>query len=129
MPTDSDSGGPAALVVDDNHSLCVLVQQMLSPHFEVDVASDPDEALEMARSRTYELIVLDIMLSHRMSGVDVLKQLRREAAYEEVPVVAITGYELGGEDRFLEEGFDAFLPKPFTRENLLEKVSIEPGEN
>lgn len=129
MPTDSEPDDPVALVVDDNHSLCVLVRQMLRPHFEVDVAARPEEALSMARENAYELIVLDIMLSATMNGVDVLKQLREEAAYEDVPMVAITGYELGGEDRFLEEGFDAFLPKPFTRDSLLEKVQVEGAGN
>ena len=64
-------------------------------------------------------MLTDINLGGMRTGEDVLQDLRRMPEYAEVPVVAVTAYVMP-EDRarFLEAGFDAYLGKPFTEEQL-----------
>jgi len=66
-------------------------------------------------------VLLDINLGCARDGVDVLRELRMLPGYERVPTVAVTAYAMPGDkERFLEAGFDAYLGKPFTEEELHE---------
>ena len=62
---------------------------------------------------------MDINLGTQETGVDVLHRIRERAAYRTTPVIAVTAYALPGDrERFLEEGFDDYIGKPFTRQQL-----------
>ena len=71
------------------------------------------------------MVLLDINLGVIRTGVDVLHELRQVPEYATIPAVAVTAYALPGDrERFLEAGFDAYLGKPFTEEEL-RQVLIE----
>ena len=108
------------LIVDDDVELCELVQQFLEGEgFRLDVVHNGQAGLERARSGEYALVVLDLMLPG-MSGLDVLRNLRRESR---VPVLILTAR---GEDvdriLGLEIGADDYLPKPFNPRELVARV-------
>jgi two-component system response regulator CpxR len=108
------------LLVDDDVELCELVQQFLEGEgFRVDVVHNGSEGLERARVSEHALVVLDLMLPG-MSGLDVLRNLRRESR---VPVLILTAR---GEDvdriLGLEIGADDYLPKPFNPRELVARV-------
>lgn len=78
------------LVVDDETE----IREMLSRHFrflgyEVDVAGDGVEALEMVQSRPYAVVISDVVMP-KMNGVDLLSRIRGE--YPMTHVIMITGY-------------------------------------
>lgn len=107
------------LVVDDDHAIRVLLRQILSKEFEVDTADSATAALEQAHDRQYDLIILDIMLRDHLDGKEVMRHLRGEQSYREVRIIAITGYDRAGTRRqLLREGFDEYVRKPFTQEEL-----------
>ena len=65
-------------------------------------------------------MLLDINLGTPINGEHVMRRLRLLDAYERVPIIAFTAYGLPGDrDRFLNAGFDGYLAKPFTRDQLL----------
>jgi signal transduction histidine kinase/ActR/RegA family two-component response regulator len=107
------------LVVDDNKdaagSLSLLLQ--LLGH-EVQTAHDGPTAIEMARLRAPEIVLLDIGMP-RMNGLEVARRMRQDLALRNVLLVALTGY---GQDqdrhRSQEAGFDVHLVKPVDLENL-----------
>jgi two-component system response regulator CpxR len=108
------------LIVDDDAELCELVAEYLTPEgFQVEAANDGSRGLERALSKEHAIVVLDIMLP-RISGLEVLRQLR---AQSRVPVLILTarGDDV---DRIvgLEIGADDYLGKPFNPRELLARI-------
>jgi len=85
----------------------------------VTAVSDGEMALRHAQETAYDIVLLDINLGGGPSGADVLRRLRAQPAYENVPIAAVTAYALPGDrERLLKMGFDAYLDKPFAPEDL-----------
>ena len=111
---------PRVLVVEDNESTLLLLKTLLQPISTVETATNGSAALEAARTSPFDLLLLDINLGAGPSGLDVMRSLRREPAYQNVPMAAITAFGLPSDrDRFVKVGFDDFLSKPFDPDDLL----------
>src|ERR1700686_2283628 len=78
--------------------------------YEMSFAVDGDEALLMAGEKVPDLILLDMMLP-KMSGLEVLKALKKEPATAAVPVVVLTGLSQTNAERLRRDGAFAFLAK------------------
>ncbi|MFG5381691.1 response regulator transcription factor [Yoonia sp. R2-816] len=108
------------LVADDDRQIRDVVRIALGQvGFTVAEAADGQQALEMARSLTPDLIVLDIGMPE-MDGLAVCRELRKSS---DVPVVFLTAH--GDEiDRVvgLELGADDYVPKPFSPRELVARV-------
>jgi two-component system response regulator CpxR len=116
LPSDFDR----VLLVEDDAGLCALLEQRLSTEgFIVECAHDGMQGLEMARSRRFVLVVLDVMLP-KLGGFDVLRKLRATSA---VPVLILTAR---GDDiekvLGLESGADDYLAKPFNPRELIARM-------
>lgn len=113
------------LVVDDNHDICDLVALKLgNSGFAVTQAFDGAAALQAARAGAFELIILDVMMPG-MSGLDVLRALRDDAATSTTPVLMLTAKT---QERDIEAGFaagaDDYITKPFSPRELLIRVQV-----
>ena len=109
------------LVVEDEPKLARALQKGLSEEqYAVDVAHDGEEGLHLARSKTYDLILLDLMIP-AISGLELLRILRAEG--QEVPVLILTAKD-AVIDRVqgLDSGADDYLTKPFSFEELLARA-------
>ncbi len=108
------------LVVDDDHKLVDLIKLYLHRDgYSVLVAYDGDQALELARQKQPDLIVLDLMLPS-IEGLDVCRILRAESA---IPIIMVTARtteadKLSGLDR----GADDYITKPFSQRELVARV-------
>lgn len=123
MSLDETTQKPAILVVEDNQETQLLLQHLLQPQFAVDAAYEAETALENAREGEYQLVLMDINLGSERDGINVFKKIREIDRYKEVPVIALTAYALPGDrDRFLQKGFDGYLSKPFTRDQLFSAI-------
>jgi DNA-binding response OmpR family regulator len=108
------------LLVDDDPGVLDVVAFMLRREgFEVDEERDGSDALERAREKAYDIVVLDVMLPG-MSGTDVCRALRAES---DVPIVMLTARD-AEIDRVLglELGADDYVTKPFSTAELLSRV-------
>jgi two-component system response regulator CpxR len=108
------------LLADDDTELCDMLGQYLEAEdFAVTAVHDGEAALAEARSGRHELAVLDIMMP-RMSGLDVLRELRRDS---QLPVLILTAR---GDDVDsivgLELGADDYLPKPASPRVLVARI-------
>jgi two-component system copper resistance phosphate regulon response regulator CusR len=109
------------LVVEDEKKAAAYLRKGLSESgFVVDLASDGDDALQLARTGAYDLVVLDVMLPGR-DGWSVLAELRR--ANVQTPVLFLTAKDgLADRVRGLNLGADDYLVKPFAFSELLARV-------
>ena len=103
------------LVVDDEKLIVKGIRfSLLQDGMEVDCAYDGEEAFNMAKANSYDMILLDVMLP-KMDGFEVCQAIRE---FSDVPIVMLTAK---GDDMDkilgLEYGADDYITKPF---NILE---------
>ena len=111
------------LVVEDNKDTQILLKYLLDSHFAVSIVPGVTEALEQTSDIRFSLLLVDINLGEQRTGVDLLRILRDLEEYREVPVIAITAYAMPGDpQRFLRMGFNAYISKPFSRDELFKVI-------
>jgi CheY-like chemotaxis protein len=99
------------LVVDDNVNLQIAFKKVLtSSGYQVELASDGEEGLRLAREKRPDVIVLDMMLP-KLSGLDVLRALKQDHATERIPVIALSGLPISNEARLRKDGAIKYLQK------------------
>ena len=115
--------GESILIVDDNVDNLELTQILLeSEGFEVRVAEDAGQALERLRTYRPRLILMDVQLPG-MDGLELTRQLRRDASLREVVIVALTAYAMkGDEDEARAAGCDGYITKPINTRTFPEAV-------
>ncbi len=111
-----DPDPPRILVCDDDANLRELVRAVLGSGYSFVEAADGSEALLVVRELRPDLIVLDIMLPG-VGGLDVLRQIRADAALAAIPVVVITAWS-HLESQAWSAGADRFVSKPFDLDKL-----------
>ena len=112
------------LVVDDNLHLQIAFKKVLTSRgYRVELASDGEEGLRVARSLIPDVIVLDMMLP-KLSGVDVLRTLKEGSTTKRIPVIALSGLPVTNEARLRKDGAVSYLQKSKLEDmdNLLQAV-------
>jgi signal transduction histidine kinase len=114
---------PRILVADDNSDMRQYLARLLSELYEVETASDGQEAILAARARPPDLIVSDVMMPI-VDGFELLKTLRTDEQTRTIPVILLSA-RAGEESRLegIQAGADDYLIKPFSARELLARVS------
>jgi two-component system, OmpR family, copper resistance phosphate regulon response regulator CusR len=109
------------LVVDDDEKVGGLLEQGLrEEEFEVGRGRDGEEALSMAMSQNYDLILLDYMLPKK-SGPEVASALRTQG--RQTPILMLTARDAPEDiERCLTSGANGYVTKPFRFDDLLEQI-------
>ena len=110
-----------ALVVEDGPKMAALVRRgLVEEGYAADVAATGEDALWMARSTAYDVIVLDVMLPG-LDGFGVCRELRAGDIW--TPILMLTARD-GVQDRVvgLDAGADDYLVKPFSFAELLARL-------
>jgi CheY-like chemotaxis protein len=127
------------LIIDDDPDFVEGIKSILdSANYSVDVAYNPKTGLQALQSKTYDLLLLDIMMGRGAEGIMIARKLRKDPKLREMPVLIITGireqmaFLFPGEPvhpRFV--AVDELVEKPVEPKLLLEKVSnlIEMAES
>lgn len=119
----AEDGNSAArrkmLVVEDYQNIRTILRVMLEDQYDLRMESTVDGALKASREFFADLVLLDINIEEKDSGVHLFHKLRASDKYVGVPIVAFTAYAMPeDQERFAEIGFDSCLVKPFTRQSL-----------
>ncbi len=122
------------LIVDDNKINIKIAAKTLSPYgFQIDQVLSGIECLEKVKSNTYDLIFMDYMMPD-MDGIETLKNLKEIPNFN-TKVIALTADAVdGAKEKFLNAGFDEYIPKPIDK-SFLDKVITKllndnvPSEN
>lgn len=111
-----------ALLVEDDDRLARFTMEFLEQHgVRVARAANGEEGLAEAVRKSYDVIILDLLLPRR-DGLDVCKRLRARSS---VPIIMVTA-RIDEVDRLLgfELGADDYLPKPFSPRELLARMRV-----
>ena len=113
------------LIVDDNELNIKVAKRALQDfNFDIDEALEGQVCIDKISSGSkYDLILMDIMMPN-MSGETTLKKLKEIDGFN-TPVVALTADAMAGaQERYIEEGFIDYIAKPFSRDQIKEKLEV-----
>jgi two-component system cell cycle response regulator DivK len=111
---------PTVLVAEDSHDTRAMLRRTFElKGYRVLEAGDGHEALEVARKHRPSLIVIDLNMPV-LDGLEAVKNMRKlEAPGEQVPIVAITAFDVYGmKEAALQTGCNTYLCKPLDLEEL-----------
>lgn len=111
------------LVVDDNRAGRDLIRAILkSLPCEIVEASHGQQGLDLLRRERPDLVLLDIDMPG-MDGLEVVKRIREDATYADLPVVAVTAFAMDGDrEKAMAAGFTAYVTKPVRAAGLRQTV-------
>ncbi len=114
---------PRILLVEDNEmNRDMLARRLERKGFEVAVARDGREGIDMALAGPFDLILMDMSLPV-VDGWEATRQIKADPKARAVPVIALTAHAMAGDrEKALEAGCDDYDSKPVEFLRLLEKI-------
>ncbi|NLX08569.1 MAG: response regulator [Chloroflexi bacterium] len=111
------------LLIDDDTNLLQMVKLMLQRvGHEVQTASDGEKGIAMAADSQPDLAIIDVMMPG-LSGYDVVRRMREDTRTARIPIVILTARSQPMDKHMaLEAGANAFLSKPVTSQELIDRV-------
>lgn len=111
------------LVVEDNSETQLIIKVNLRNDYDVEIVDNAIDAVELLKSKRYDLVILDVNLQGDEDGKAVLEKIRGELNLSDLPVIVTTAYDLKEEDRnILTKISNAYIEKPLDKENLLHSI-------
>lgn len=111
------------LVVEDHPDTRRLLGHLLGGDVKLTTAPDAERALAAIGSAGFDLLLIDINLGGGKSGVELLHGVRDREDIEAGPAIAVTAYAMPGDrEALLSEGFDGYVGKPFSRQDLVATI-------
>ena len=122
------SSAGKVLIVDDDPDFLEYTRIVLESHgYQVHTAASGKQALKMMREDKPDLVLLDVMMSYVLDGLNIARQMREDAELRNVPVIMISAIVSREEasmfptDEYLS--VDIFMTKPVDPASLLKQVS------
>ena len=115
--------GKTILLVEDNLKNLKLCKDLLGLRgYSVLEATDGEEGINIARLHRPDLVIMDIQLPV-LSGLEAVRILREKSETKSIPIIALTAFAMkGDEERFLQAGFDGYIPKPIDTRRFVDQV-------
>ena len=117
------------LIVEDNDLNLKLFRDLLGAHgFDTIETKDGFEAIALTKRERPDLILMDIQLPE-ISGLDVTRSIKSDAATRDIPIVAVTAFAMkDDEEKILAAGCQAYLSKPISIASFLSTIRQFLGE-
>ena len=110
------------LVEDDEMNRDMLSRRLIKRDYDVVIATDGQQGVDMARSEDPDIVLMDMSLPV-MDGWTATRELKGDPATADIPVIALTAHAMSGdEDKAREAGCDDFDTKPVELKRLLGKI-------
>lgn len=111
------------LIVDDEPNIVMSLEYAFKKKdYEVFIARDGTEAIEIAKEQLPQVIILDIMMP-KMDGYETLKQLKEYEKLAETKIIFLSAKsKINDIEKGLSVGADDYITKPFSVKKLIEKV-------
>jgi len=113
------------LIADDDPDILDILRIVLTERgFEVIEATDGEQALELAKEKSPNLIVLDYKMP-KLSGIEVCQRLRKDILLQHLPIIMLTGKgEVQDKVEGLGAGADDYIVKPFEVKELVARINM-----
>lgn len=109
---------PELLIIEDNDDLRAFLQTCLSENYQLTLARDGEEGLDLAFDQQFDLIISDVMMP-KLDGFTVCERLKEEVSTSHIPVILLTArVDKASRLEGLSRGADAYLGKPFDPHEL-----------
>jgi CheY-like chemotaxis protein len=114
---------PKILLVEDNEmNRDMLSRRLLKAGFEMVIAVDGEQAIDLARSEAPDLILMDISLPG-LDGWEATRRLKTGPETRSIPIIALTAHAMAGDrEKSLAAGCNDYDTKPIDFRRLLEKI-------
>lgn len=115
--------GNKILIADDEQNIVISLEFLMKREgFEVSIAVDGEEAVEKIRAEMPDLVLLDVMMPKK-SGFEVCQEVKSDPALQSVRILMLTAKGRDTEvAKGLALGADAYMTKPFSTKELVERV-------
>ena len=121
---------PDILLVEDDETTIKITKLFSKGIFNIESVTNGYSAIDAVKAKQYSAILMDIHLGKEINGIDTLKIIRTVNGYERIPIIAFTAYTmLDTSSDFLSAGCDYYLPKPFSKEQLIEMLNESTKSN
>ena len=122
------AAGSILVVDDDRVNRMLLARTLAALGHEVGTAANGREALELLRSGSWDVVLLDIVMPD-LDGIGVLEVMKSDTALHDVPVIMISALDdFGSVVRCIELGAEDYLPKPFDPVLLRARINAGLGK-
>jgi ligand-binding sensor domain-containing protein/signal transduction histidine kinase/DNA-binding response OmpR family regulator len=119
----TDPSKPVILLVEDNREILGFIQRELSGTYNILIALNGQEALEVLQKENVHLVISDIMMPV-MDGIELCKKIKTDLQYSHVPIILLTAKNsLQSKIEGLEVGADAYIEKPFSFDHLQAQIT------
>lgn len=114
---------PKVLLVEDNEmNRDMLSRRLARQGFEVLMAIDGEQGVQMAKTEMPDLILMDMSLPV-LDGWGATRQIKAEASTQSIPLIALTAHAMAGDrDKAIQAGCDDYDTKPIDLPRLLNKM-------
>ncbi|MBK7409915.1 MAG: response regulator [Saprospirales bacterium] len=114
----SAEGQAQLLIVEDNPDVVRYLENFLRGHYQLSVAHDGEEGINLALEQVPDIILSDIMMPKK-DGVELCRTLKNDIRTNHIPIILLTAKaDMVSRITGLEAGADAYLAKPFNRQEL-----------
>lgn len=117
----------SVLIVEDDPINLLIARKLLEKHFTITSVMNGNAALEKVNQYHFDVILMDINLGDEdLDGIEVMRRIRQQEHLNELKIYALTSYAMPEDkERFINEGFDFYFPKPINKDLIIEKIKSD----
>ena len=113
----------SVLLVENDGTTIDIIRIYLKGKYNIDVVMNAPDAINIAKEKHFDAILMDINLGVGLTGMDAVREIRALDNYKSTPIAALTAFAmLGDREEFLTGGCSHYLSKPFDKNTLINLI-------
>jgi signal transduction histidine kinase/DNA-binding response OmpR family regulator len=119
----SDTELPSVLIIEDNRDVVTYIESILQKKYQIEIARNGQKGIDKALEIIPDIIISDVMMPEK-NGYEVCEVLKNDERTSHIPIILLTA-KADSKDRLegLKGGADAYLTKPFNKEELFIRLN------